>query len=105
MTEQRTDAGRFANGNAGGPVRPRRAVESQYMATIGDAVSLEDWQAIVRRAADDAKSGDAKSREWLGKYLVGVEPPTLLSIAATEQRAADGAEVVEDEVVSEAARQ
>ena len=105
MTELRADGGRFATGNSGGPGRPRRAVESQYMASIGDAVSLEDWQAIVRRAADDAKNGDGKAREWLAKYLVGAEPPTLVSIAATEVRAANGFDEVEDAVTREAARQ
>ena len=74
------------------------------MAALGDAVSVEDWQAIVQRARDDAKGGDAKSREWLGKLLLGAEPTTLLSIAATEERQAKGEEV-EDAVVSEAARQ
>ena len=105
MPEQRTEGGRFAAGNAGGPGRPRRAVESQYMASIGDVVTVEDWQAIVRRALDDAKNGDAKAREWLTKYLVGTEPPTLVSIAATEERVANGFEEVEDEITREAAKQ
>ena len=105
MPEQRTEGGRFAAGNAGGPGRPRRAVESQYMASIGDVVTVEDWQAIVRRALDDAKNGDGKAREWLAKYLVGAEPPTLLSIAATEQRQEIEADVVVDEVDQEVTRQ
>ncbi len=105
MTEQRTNDGRFAPGHSGGPGRPRRAVESRYMAVIGDAVSLEDWQAIVQRACDDAKDGDGKAREWLAKYLVGAEPPTLLSIAANEQRQANDTDVVVDEVDQEVARQ
>jgi len=63
--------GRFAKGNAGGPGRPRRTVEDEYLAAITDVVSLDDWQAIVARAAAEAKQGDARARDWLSRYLVG----------------------------------
>ena len=106
MTQDARDPnGRFTPGCPAGPGRPKRQTETAYMASIGDAISLEDWQAIVRRAADDAKGGDGKAREWLAKYLIGAEPPTLVSIAATEQRAANGFEIIEDAVTREAARQ
>jgi len=35
------------------------------------AVGLGDWAAIVQRAVNDAKNGDAQARAWLSKYLVG----------------------------------
>ena len=62
------------------------------MAAIGNAVSLEDWQAIVRRALDDAKNGDAKAREWLARYLLGVPKcfdQSPLSVVAEDVAAVD----------------
>jgi len=80
----RDKAGRFAKGNPGGPGRPPRLIERQYLATISDAVPLNEWQAIVKRAVEDAKTGDAKAREWLSKYLVG-EGLTLVELAMRER--------------------
>lgn len=68
----RDAAGRFAAGNAGGPGRPRREVERQFLDATLAAVSVEDWSEIVKRAAADAKAGDAKARDWLARVL-GIE--------------------------------
>jgi hypothetical protein len=84
----RTTNGRFAVGNPGGPGRPRRAVEADYLAALGDAVPLDRWKAIVERAVTDAEQGDAKAREWLSRYVTGGMPTGLTSLAAYE--AADG---------------
>ncbi len=78
--------GRFAKGNPGGPGRPRRTVEREYLATLADAVSLDDWRQIVGRAVVDAKDGDAKARDWLTRYLLGPEPMTLTDLAGRERR-------------------
>lgn len=86
MSDGHDENGRFANGNPGGPGRPRRAIEREYLATLGDAVSLDDWREVVERAVADAKSGDAKARDWLTRYLVGNDPPALLELAAKEHR-------------------
>jgi len=67
----REQNGQFAKGNAGGPGRPKRAVEDEYLAAIASGVSQDDWRAIVFRAAADAKQGDARARDWLSRYLVG----------------------------------
>ncbi len=63
--------GTFANGNAGGPGRPPRQTEREYLRATLDGCSLDDWAAIVSRAVADAKAGDATVRAWLGRYLVG----------------------------------
>ncbi len=80
----RTQQGRFAVGNPGGPGRPRRAVEREYLAALSESVSLDDWREIVRAAVAAAKQGDAKARDWLCRYLVGEKPPTLTDLAADE---------------------
>ena len=40
----RNGDGKFANGNPGGPGRPRRTVELEYLAALGESVSLADWR-------------------------------------------------------------
>jgi hypothetical protein len=38
----RDEHGRFLKGHPGGPGRPRRAIEREYLGVIGKAVTLED---------------------------------------------------------------
>ncbi len=65
---ERDGRGRFAPGNCGGPGRPRG--EAEYLQTLTNAVSLDEWEKICTRAAKDALNGDAKARHWLAKYLL-----------------------------------
>lgn len=83
-SDARDERGRFVVGNPGGPGRRRLTVEREYLAALGQAVSLEDWREVVARALADAKNGDNKARNWLAKYLIGSNPRTLLAIAAVE---------------------
>ena len=85
MSDRNTN-GTFAPGNPGGPGRPRRGVERQYLATFAAAVTLDDWRAIIGKAVADAKAGDAKARDWLSKYLVGDEPLALVELTEELQR-------------------
>ena len=71
MNSGRDNNGKFAAGNAGGPGRPPRATERDYLVALSESCSTNDWQEIVTRAVDDAKDGDAKARAWLAGYLVG----------------------------------
>ena len=84
MSEDRDEQGRFVAGNAGGPGRPRRAIEREYLAVISEVVTLEDWRAIVARAVEAARQGDERARVWLAKYLLGDMPITLTELAARE---------------------
>ena len=72
----RTADGRFAQGNPGGPGRPSRQTEREYLRAMLAACTPEDWREIVARAVEDAKEGDPKAREWLARYLVGA-PVTM----------------------------
>ena len=69
-TLERDQQGRFAPGNAGGPGRPRRRTEADYLAALSDQVPLDAWSQIVGRAVGDAIAGDAKARDWLSRYLL-----------------------------------
>src|SRR6516225_4348255 len=80
----RNRQGQFALGNPGGPGRPRRAVEREYLAALSEAVSLDDWREIVKATAEAAKKGDGKARNWLTRYLLGEKPISLADLAADE---------------------
>jgi len=71
MTDKRNSDGTFAKGNAGGPGRPPRATESEYLRVLMGACPLDTFREIVERAVADAKAGDAQARAWLATYLVG----------------------------------
>lgn len=94
MTDGREASGQFANGNAGGPGRPRRAIERDYLAALSDACPPDTWRQIVTRAVDDAKAGDPKAREWLTRYLLGNAAMSLAGLAAKELRG----ELADDEI-------
>ena len=66
----RDHMGRFAAGNSGGPGRPKRQAEEDYLQTLSERVPLALWAVIVDKAASDAAAGDAKARDWLSKYLM-----------------------------------
>ncbi|HUY34349.1 MAG TPA: hypothetical protein VMV69_16505 [Pirellulales bacterium] len=68
-------AGRFAPGNPGGPGRPRREVEAEYLAATMANVTAEAWGRIVAKAVVDAEAGDRHAREWLARMLgLGLVP-------------------------------
>jgi len=68
----RDDKGRFVKGETGNPKgrSPKEREERYYEITLS-TVTFEDWQAIVKKAADQARKGDAVARKWLSDYLVG----------------------------------
>jgi hypothetical protein len=71
MSSDRNANGRFAAGWRGGPGRPHRSVETQYLTALREAVPLETWGRICEAAVAQAVAGDAKAREWLASYLIG----------------------------------
>jgi hypothetical protein len=85
MVDGRNRNGTFAPGNPGGPGRPRRPAEKEYLAVLTDVADLDTWREICKRAAEQAKAGNPKAREWLSRLLLGIEPPSLSQIAAQEQ--------------------
>src|SRR5690348_13702790 len=71
MSESHDAKGRFKKGHKGGPGRPRRVVEQDYVVALSEAVPLDRWRKIIERAITDAESGDARAREWVGNYMMG----------------------------------
>jgi hypothetical protein len=70
----RDAAGRFSKGNAGGPGRPRRGPERDYLNALAEVVTVKDWQDVVRKALADAKAGCGVARRWLSDQLLGPNP-------------------------------
>jgi hypothetical protein len=89
MKDGRDRWGRFADGNRGGPGRPRRATEAEYLQALSRIVSVEDLRAIARRAVADAKRGSARARDWVTKYLLGDPAPKAPSGADGQRRVSD----------------
>lgn len=83
MENGRDTKGRFAAGSKGGPGRPRRAVERDYLVKSSDCISLDDWGQIVKKAVQNAKKGDARAREFVARFVIG-NPGTLQELAAKE---------------------
>ena len=77
----------------------RRPIEREYVAALNAAVPLETWQAICKRAADDALAGDARARDWLAKWLMGLGSRVLTTLAA-EESGTTPEEVAESEIVA-----
>ena len=86
----RNGDGQFAPGNPGGPGRPRRLTEGDYLRTLSQACPPETWRAICRRAVQDALAGDGKARDWLSRYLLG-NPAELLTLGAATNQPPQGA--------------
>jgi hypothetical protein len=86
VADDRNPNGTFALGNRGGPGRPRRAVEREYLSALAEAVPPAEWRLIVQRAVADAKGGNAKAREWLSKYLLGDDPFALVELREELER-------------------
>lgn len=74
----RDEKGRFVKGVSGNPNgRSPKDREERYYEILLTAVTYEDWQAIVKKAAEQAKRGDAMARKWLADYLVGTAQQKL----------------------------
>jgi NAD(P)H-dependent flavin oxidoreductase YrpB (nitropropane dioxygenase family) len=64
-----------------------RRTEGDYMSTLLDTVTLDDWQDVVRSTLVAAKQGDAQARAWLAQYLVGKpagKAPTPLTVVVQQ---------------------
>ncbi len=69
-----------------------RRTEGDYMSVLLEAVTLEDWRAVVNNAKTLAQAGDAQARSWLAQYLMGKaagSAPTPLTVVVQQLNGAD----------------
>jgi hypothetical protein len=70
----------FKPGWKGGPGRPKKQTERDYLSATVASVPLARWRKVVKRALADAEAGDAKARDWLSRVLVGDNPAQLVQL-------------------------
>ena len=107
----RDNQGRFSKGNPGGPGRPRRAVEEDYLTALSDQLSIERWENIVSKAIEDAENGDHRARDWIARYALGPSPKVaemglqgalrLFQLAVDEAREKTVEEKIENRVAND----
>ena len=73
MAAVRGKDGKFIKGSGGGPGRPPKKREERYSEIMLSCVTFVEWEKIVKKAASQAKGGNAVARKWLSDYLMG--PP------------------------------
>ena len=74
----RDEKGRFIKGASGNPNgrSPKDREERYYEITLS-TVAFDDWQQIIKKAAEQAKRGDAVARKFLADYLIGTAQQKL----------------------------
>lgn len=69
-----------------------RRTEGDYMGVLLEAVTLDDWRAVVNSAKALAQSGDSQARAWLAQYLIGKpagSAPTPMTVVVQQLNGAD----------------
>ena len=69
-----------------------RRTEGDYMGVLLEAVTLNDWRAVVNNAKSLAQAGDPQARAWLAQYLMGKpagSAPTPLTVVVQQLNGAD----------------
>jgi len=59
---------RHSKGNAGG--RPMNYA-ADYMERMRERLTLDEWDAVISKAIEQAKDGDNRARTWLASYVMG----------------------------------
>ena len=93
MAAARKANGQFEKGHKGGPGRPKKKREERYLEITMSACTFKDWRAIVQKAVNDAKRGDATARKWLSDYLIG-SPQQKLDVTSGGEPIIEFIEVV-----------
>ncbi|MCL4732067.1 MAG: hypothetical protein KJ044_16740 [Planctomycetes bacterium] len=68
------------SGNPGGRPRSVRRVQYSRLRIMDASVSEADWAAIIDKAIEQAREGDATARAWLSKYLLPESPDPFADV-------------------------
>jgi hypothetical protein len=69
--------------------RPAGPPWNPYRLALLDAVTLDAWRAICRRAVEDARKGDRAARQWCDRYVPGDDVDRAVQRLADLKAAAD----------------
>lgn len=61
--------------------------EGDYMSTLLETVTLDDWRDVINTTLLAAKQGDPQARAWLAQYLIGKpagKAPTPLTVVVQQ---------------------
>lgn len=84
---RRKEAAAYVRGTA-----PHRRIEADYLRTLLDTVTPEDWREVVAATLAAAKQGDAQARAWLAHYLIGrptTPAPSALTVLVQQLSGSD----------------
>ena len=74
----RDGKGRFTKGNPGGPGRPARATEEEYLLALRDTIPLERWQRMIEKIADHIEeTGSIRAFVALADRMLGKPAVTV----------------------------
>lgn len=83
--------GRFLPGHSGNelgrrPAAWQRELQQAYLKVTVDAISPEDWEAIIKRAIEDAKTGSHPNlaRAFLARYILP-SPEALVAVLQRQE--------------------
>jgi hypothetical protein len=79
----RDELGRFVKGHSLGG-RPEKAREEKYLERFQKAVTLADFERVVKTVVKAAQDGDVQAAKLLLSYAIG--NPTQLVEATVDQR-------------------
>lgn len=101
---ERNEKGQFVKGEyKGGPGRPSRATEAEYLDALIEVTPLSAWKRIARKAVQQAERGDPRARQWLSDYIMG--PPTQrLDVTSKGESIVKAQDLTDDELAAIAAR-
>lgn len=71
---------------------PHRRIEADYLRTLLDTVTPNDWREVVAATLAAAKQGDAQARAWLAHYLIGkpaTPAPSALTVLVQQLNGSD----------------
>ena len=71
---------------------PHRRIEADYLSTLLDTVTPNDWREVVAATLAAAKQGDAQARAWLAHYLIGrptTPAPSALTVLVQQLNGSD----------------
>ena len=71
---------------------PHRRIEADYLRTLLDTVTPDDWREVVAATLAAAKRGDAQARAWLAHYLIGrptTPAPSALTVLVQQLNGSD----------------